>query len=73
MQIDEVLSPVSSRFRDQERYTPGRTQDSFGKQFVRGDPETLDWDKTPPVPELPEEIVRKTPDKYRDVRDRLLV
>ncbi len=70
--IDEILSPDSSRFWDRELYAPGRSQDSFDKQFVRDYLETLDWDKTPPAPELPDEIVEKTLDKYRDVRDRLL-
>jgi phosphoribosylaminoimidazole-succinocarboxamide synthase len=70
--IDEILSPDSSRFWDRELYAPGRSQDSFDKQFVRDYLETLDWDKTPPAPELPDEIVDKTLDKYRDVRDRLL-
>ncbi len=71
--IDEILSPDSSRFWDQERYAAGRSQDSFDKQFVRDYLETLDWDKTPPSPELPDEIVERTLDKYCDVRDRLLV
>jgi phosphoribosylaminoimidazole-succinocarboxamide synthase len=70
--IDEILSPDSSRFWDRELYAPGRSQDSFDKQFVRDYLETLDWDKTPPAPELPDEIVERTLDKYRDVRDRLL-
>ena len=71
--IDEILSPDSSRFWDRELYAPGRSQDSFDKQFVRDYLETLEWDKTPPAPELPDEIVERTLDKYRDVRDRLLV
>jgi phosphoribosylaminoimidazole-succinocarboxamide synthase len=70
--IDEILSPDSSRFWDQETYAPGRGQDSFDKQFVRDYLETLDWDKTPPAPELPEEIVVNTLAKYREARDRLL-
>jgi phosphoribosylaminoimidazole-succinocarboxamide synthase len=70
--IDEILSPDSSRFWDRELYAPGRSQDSFDKQFVRDYLETLEWDKTPPAPELPDEIVERTLDKYRDVRDRLL-
>ena len=70
--IDEILSPDSSRFWDQEVYGPGRSQDSFDKQFVRDYLDTLDWDKTPPAPALPEEIVRKTLEKYREARDRLL-
>lgn len=70
--IDEVLSPDSSRFWDREVYAPGRSQDSFDKQFVRDYLETLDWDKTPPAPELPDEIVEKTLAKYQEARDRLL-
>jgi phosphoribosylaminoimidazole-succinocarboxamide synthase len=70
--IDEILSPDSSRFWDQETYAPGGSQDSFDKQFVRDYLATLDWDKTPPAPELPEEIVVNTLAKYREARDRLL-
>jgi phosphoribosylaminoimidazole-succinocarboxamide synthase len=62
--IDEVLTPDSSRFWPRESYAPGRAQKSFDKQFVRDYLETLDWDKTPPGPELPEDIVRKTSEKY---------
>ena len=70
--IDEVLSPDSSRFWDRELYGPGRSQDSFDKQFLRDYLETLDWDKTPPAPDLPEEVITKTLAKYREARDRLL-
>ena len=70
--IDEILSPDSSRFWNRALYAPGRSQDSFDKQFVRDYLDTLDWDKTPPAPELPEEIVSKTVEKYREARDRLL-
>ena len=62
--IDEVLTPDSSRFWPAEHYTPGRGQPSFDKQFVRDHLETLDWDKTPPAPALPTEIVDKTQAKY---------
>ncbi len=62
--IDEVLTPDSSRFWPAENYEAGRTQDSFDKQFVRNYLETLDWDKTAPGPELPEDIVDKTRSKY---------
>jgi len=62
--IDEVLTPDSSRFWPKIDYEPGRPQPSFDKQFVRDYLETLDWDKTPPAPELPEEIVLKTTEKY---------
>ncbi|MDD3344852.1 MAG: phosphoribosylaminoimidazolesuccinocarboxamide synthase [Candidatus Omnitrophica bacterium] len=64
--IDEVLTPDSSRFWPLEKYEPGRSQPSFDKQFVRDYLETLDWDKAPPAPELPAEIVSKTTDKYLD-------
>lgn len=63
--IDEVLTPDSSRFWPKSEYEPGRPQSSFDKQFVRDYLETLDWDKTPPGPELPEEIVTKTKEKYQ--------
>lgn len=63
--MDEALTPDSSRFWPSDDYEPGRSQKSFDKQFVRDYLETLDWDKTPPGPELPEEIVQKTTEKYR--------
>ena len=62
--IDEVFTPDSSRFWPRDGYVPGRSQPSFDKQFVRDYLETLDWDKTPPAPKLPEEIVLKTTEKY---------
>ena len=62
--IDEILTPDSSRFWPKDDYQAGRSQKSFDKQFVRDYLETLDWDKTPPGPELPEEIVQKTREKY---------
>lgn len=62
--IDEVLTPDSSRFWPKDSYEPGKSQPSFDKQFVRDYLETLDWDKMPPAPELPEEIVVKTSNKY---------
>ena len=62
--IDEVLTPDSSRFWPQGEYAPGGPQPSFDKQFVRDYLETLDWDKTPPGPELPGKIVEKTTEKY---------
>ena len=70
--IDEILSPDSSRFWPVAEYRPGGSQPSFDKQFVRDYLDGLDWDKTPPAPELPEEIVRKTLEKYREARDLLL-
>jgi phosphoribosylaminoimidazole-succinocarboxamide synthase len=70
--IDEILSPDSSRFWPQDRYRPGRSQESFDKQFVRDYLETLDWDKTPPAPPLPEEIILKTAAKYREAYQKLV-
>lgn len=63
--IDEVLTPDSSRFWPQNEYAPGKSQPSFDKQFVRDYLETLDWDKSPPGPELPLDIVEKTSEKYQ--------
>lgn len=62
--IDEALTPDSSRFWPKDQYKPGGPQPSFDKQFVRDYLETLDWDKTPPGPELPDDIVKKTSEKY---------
>ncbi len=62
--IDEVLTPDSSRFWLAETYSPGKPQPSFDKQFVREYLETLDWNKQPPAPGLPKEIVKETTDKY---------
>jgi phosphoribosylaminoimidazole-succinocarboxamide synthase len=62
--IDECLTPDSSRFWPVDKYEPGISPPSFDKQFVRDYLETLRWDKTPPAPELPAEVVRKTSEKY---------
>jgi len=69
--IDEVLTPDSSRFWPADQYRPGTSPPSFDKQFVRDYLETLDWDKTPPGPELPQEIIDKTAEKYREAERRL--
>jgi phosphoribosylaminoimidazole-succinocarboxamide synthase len=73
--IDEVLTPDSSRFWPEDKYAPGRDQESFDKQYVRNYLTTLvqagKWDKTPPGPELPEEIVANTAAKYREALRRL--
>ncbi len=69
--IDEVLTPDSSRFWPADTWRPGISPPSFDKQYVRDYLETLDWDKTPPGPELPEEVIRKTAEKYREAQ-RLL-
>jgi phosphoribosylaminoimidazole-succinocarboxamide synthase len=62
--IDEVLTPDSSRFWPKDEFAPGRPQASFDKQFVRDYLESLTWDKTPPAPSLPKEIIGKTTSKY---------
>lgn len=62
--IDEVMTPDSSRFWPKDRYRPGQDQPSFDKQFVREYLETLDWDKTPPGPELPPDVVAGTRTRY---------
>ena len=69
--IDEVLTPDSSRFWPADRYAPGTSPPSFDKQFVRDYLETLDWDKAPPAPALPAEIIEQTSRKYREALDRL--
>ncbi len=69
--IDEVLTPDSSRFWPADQYQPGKGQPSFDKQFVRDYLETLDWDKTPPGPKLPDDVVAKTSAKYLDAYERL--
>ena len=69
--IDEVLTPDSSRFWPADQYSPGKGQPSFDKQFVRDYLETLDWDKTPPGPTLPADVVAKTSAKYLDAYERL--
>ncbi|HWX18324.1 MAG TPA: phosphoribosylaminoimidazolesuccinocarboxamide synthase [Candidatus Binatia bacterium] len=69
--IDEVLTPDSSRFWPADQYQPGKGQPSFDKQFVRDYLETLDWNKTPPAPELPPEVVAKTQAKYLEAYQRL--
>jgi len=69
--IDEVLTPDSSRFWPADKYAPGRGQPSFDKQFVRDYLETLTWDKTPPGPTLPTEVVAKTSATYLEAYERL--
>ena len=62
--IDEVLTPDSSRFWPAAKYNPGRAQESFDKQFVRDYLESLDWDKRPPAPPLPPDVVNSTSERY---------
>ncbi|MEC8928902.1 MAG: phosphoribosylaminoimidazolesuccinocarboxamide synthase [Verrucomicrobiota bacterium] len=69
--IDEVLTPDSSRFWPLDEYEPGRGQHAFDKQFVRDYLETLDWDKTPPGPTLPDDIINRSRDRYLDAYKRL--
>jgi len=69
--IDEVLTPDSSRFWPADHYQPGKGQPSFDKQFVRDYLETLDWNKTPPGPVLPADVVAKTSAKYLEAYERL--
>jgi phosphoribosylaminoimidazole-succinocarboxamide synthase len=64
MLIDEVLTPDSSRFWPRADYEPGRSQPSFDKQFVRDYLEQIRWNKQPPVPTLPDDIIRRTREKY---------
>ena len=68
---DEMFTPDSSRFWDAADYEPGRAQKSFDKQYLREWLETLDWDKTYPAPTLPEEVINKTAEKYRECYSRL--
>ncbi len=65
--IDELLTPDSSRFWSIKDYQPGKSQESFDKQIVRDYLLTLDWDKTYPGPELPDEIVLKTSNRYKEI------
>jgi phosphoribosylaminoimidazole-succinocarboxamide synthase len=68
---DEVVTPDSSRFWPADRYAPGASPPSFDKQFVRDWLETLDWDKTPPGPELPDDVAAGTADRYREAYARI--
>ncbi len=69
--IDEVLTPDSSRFWPADRYQPGRGQPSFDKQYVRDYLLTLDWDKTPPAPALPPDVVARTRARYIEAYEML--
>ncbi len=69
--IDECLTPDSSRFWPADQYAVGQSPPSFDKQFVRDYLETLDWDKTPPAPRLPQDVIEKTSAKYREAFRRL--
>jgi len=65
--IDELLTPDSSRFWSMKEYSPGKPQDSYDKQIVRDYLLSINWDKKPPAPELPEEIVKKTQERYEEI------
>ena len=69
--IDEVLTADSSRFWPADSYKVGISPPSFDKQYVRDYLETLDWDKTPPAPKLPAEVIAKTSEKYQEALERL--
>ena len=70
--IDEIFTPDSSRFWPAELYEPGKPQQSFDKQFVRDYLSEIGWNKEPPAPELPETVISKTSEKYREAY-RLIV
>jgi len=69
--IDEVLTADSSRFWPADQYHAGMSPPSYDKQFVRDYLETLDWDKTPPAPRLPADVIARTSAKYRDALEKL--
>jgi phosphoribosylaminoimidazole-succinocarboxamide synthase len=70
--IDELLTPDSSRFWPKDEYQPGGSQKSFDKQFLRDYLLSIHWDKNPPAPNLPEEIIQKTREKYIEAYERLV-
>jgi phosphoribosylaminoimidazole-succinocarboxamide synthase len=72
MLVDEALTPDSSRFWDRETYVEGVAQDSFDKQIVRDYLDGTDWDKTPPPPALPDDVVAKTAARYEEIAARIM-
>jgi phosphoribosylaminoimidazole-succinocarboxamide synthase len=70
--IDEVLTPDSSRFWPMETYQTGRSQPSFDKQFLRDYLSSLSWDKNPPPPSLPADIIKKTGARYEEAAHRII-
>ena len=70
--IDEILTPDSSRFWPKESYEPGKAQPSFDKQFVRDYLTSINWDKKPPAPRLPDDIIKSTSEKYLEALRRIL-
>ena len=69
--MDEILTPDSSRFWSLSDYAPGKSPKSFDKQIIRDYLEALDWNKTPPAPKIPDSIMNKTAQKYRDIQEIL--
>lgn len=69
--IDEVLTPDSSRFWPLDQYTPGKGQPSFDKQFLRDYLASLDWDKNPPAPKVPQDIIDKTKARYEEALEKI--
>lgn len=69
--VDEIFTPDSSRFWPMDQYKPGKSQPSFDKQYVRDYLDTLDWNKQPPAPPLPEEVIGKTSEKYLEAYQRI--
>ena len=69
--IDEALTPDSSRYWDTAKYEPGKTPPSYDKQYVRDYVVKIGWNKEPPAPELPEDVVRGTTERYREAYERL--
>ena len=69
--IDEIFTPDSSRFWEKEKYEVGKSQDSLDKQFVRDYLEKIKWNKQPPVPVLPQDIIQKTREKYVEAYEKI--
>lgn len=69
--IDELLTPDSSRFWPADSYKPGGSQKSFDKQFVRDYMTSIGWNKEPPVPHVPEDIVKETTKKYIEAYEKI--
>jgi phosphoribosylaminoimidazole-succinocarboxamide synthase len=69
--IDELFSPDSSRFWPKESYAPGRPQESFDKQFVRDYLDSIGWDRNPPAPPLPADVIARTRERYLEAMDRI--
>ena len=70
--IDEILTPDSSRYWPKDNYSPGDAQASYDKQFVRDYLESLDWDKAPPAPALPAEVLAGTLDRYVEAYEKIV-